>query len=126
MQELAAVKYELKKSRFFVHLYLIEYPDEFHEIISLHQKKYKKAAHHCAAMNLRMADGKLFEEYKNDGEVGHPGRTLHNLLVTNGLESHAIIVSRVFGGIKLGPSGVTRAFRDSGDAAIKYYQETLK
>ena len=119
MQEIAAVKYEISKSRFYAHLYLLEFPDEYAEALAIHEKLYKKAAHHCAAMLFKLPDGRIASEFRNDGEVGHPGRTLLNILEVNGLNSHALIVSRVFGGIKLGPAGVTRAFRDSGDMAVK-------
>lgn len=121
MQELSAVKYELKKSRFFAHLYLIESPDDYPEIIRIHTKLYKKAAHHCSAMNYVSLSGRVYSDYKNDREVGDPGRTLFSLLEKNELNSHVIIVSRFYGGIKLGPAGVTRAFKDSGDAAINYF-----
>ena len=121
MQELSAVKYEEKKSRFFAHLYCIDFPDDSSEILEIHKKLYKKAAHHCFAMNYVDADGRIFQELKNDGEVGHPARTLCALLENNGLNRHALAVSRFFGGVKLGPAGVARAFRDSGDAAVKHY-----
>ena len=54
------------------------------------------------------------EKFKNDGEVGYPGKTLLSLLKHEGLESHGIIVVRYFGGKKLGPGGVSRAFKECG------------
>ena len=48
MQELSAVKYEEKKSRFFAHLYLIDSPGDMPAVIEIHKKLYKKAAHHCS------------------------------------------------------------------------------
>jgi putative IMPACT (imprinted ancient) family translation regulator len=123
MQELSAVKYEEKRSRFFAHLYFIESPEDYSEVLSNHKKLYKKAAHHCSAMNIVSSKGEVIQDFKNDREVGHPGRTLCSLLENNGLNSHAIVVSRLFGGIKLGPAGVTRAFRDAGDLAVCLYLE---
>lgn len=123
MQELAAVKYEVKKSRFFAHLYSIESTDDYPAILENHKIMYKKAGHHCSALNYVSPGGRFFSDYKNDREVGHPGRTLNSLLKNNGLNSHVIVVSRLFGGIKLGPSGVTRAFKDAGDAAVRLYLE---
>ncbi|MBN2733840.1 MAG: YigZ family protein [Methanomicrobiaceae archaeon] len=123
MQELSAIKYEEKKSRFFAHLYFIESPQDFSDILESHKKMYKKAAHHCSALNIVSSKGEVIQEFKNDREVGNPGRILCSLLENNGLNSHVIVVSRLFGGIKLGPSGVTRAFRDAGDAAVSHYLE---
>ena len=36
------------------------------------------------------------------------------------------MVSRIFGGIKLGPAGVARAFREAGAGAVAEYQKTRK
>ena len=49
------------------------------------------------------------EKFKNDGEVGYPGKTLLGLLKHERLEAHLLIVVRYFGGIRLGPGGVSRA-----------------
>ncbi len=59
------------------------------------------------------------EVFKNDGEVGRPGRVLLDLLRKHALDSHVLVVSRIFGGVLLGPGNVGRAFRDAGEAAIR-------
>jgi putative IMPACT (imprinted ancient) family translation regulator len=63
----------------------------------------------------------LIERSKDDGEVGHPGRALLELLRREDLEG-AVVVSRIFGGVKLGVGGVTRAFREAGEGAIRAYR----
>ncbi len=98
-----------KKSKFFGYLYLLESPEEFEKIVKVISKEHKKASHICTAMVFGRK-----EKFKNDGEVGYPGTTLLGLLKKEGLESHAIIVARYFGGIKLGPGGVSRAFKKCG------------
>ena len=37
-----------------------------------------------------------------------------------------LIVSRLFGGIKLGPAGVSRAFREAGNGVVTEYLERRK
>lgn len=44
---------------------------------------------------------------------------LLDLLGKHGLESHILVVSRIFGGVLLGPGNVGRAFRDAGEAAVR-------
>ena len=51
--------------------------------------------------------------------VGHPGKVLLELLKKNDLGQHALVVSRVFGGVKLGVGGVSRAFREAGEGVIE-------
>jgi len=120
MEELAAVKMVEQKSRFMAHLYLLDNPDDEIEIIKLHRRKYKKANHHCFAVRCQSV-----EKAKDDGEVGHPGRVLLEIMKKNNLNSHMLIVSRIFGGVKLGVGGVSRAFREAGQEAVKILQNDL-
>jgi putative IMPACT (imprinted ancient) family translation regulator len=63
------------------------------------------------------------EYTKDDGEVGHPGKVLMELLRSNGLDTHVLVVSRIFGGVKLGIGGVSRAFRSAGEGVIEDWNE---
>jgi putative IMPACT (imprinted ancient) family translation regulator len=126
MKELAAVKFIEKRSRFFAHLYDIDSKDEIEKIIKNHKRLYKKANHHCYSLRFISNDFKKNEFYKDDGEVGHPGKVLLELLIKNNMNHHVLIVSRVFGGIKLGVGGVSRAFRNAGESVIDYYKSREK
>jgi putative IMPACT (imprinted ancient) family translation regulator len=120
-KEVSAGKLTDRKSKFYAHLYQIETHDDIKEIQKIHNKKYKKAAHHCYA-----AIYDNVEDQKADGEVGSPGRVLLELLQEYKLNGYMIMVSRIFGGIKLGQGGVARAFRDSGRGAILAYIDQNK
>ncbi len=120
MKELAAVKMIEQKSRFMAHLYYLDSIDDEDEILKIHRRKYKKANHHCYALNF---SGQ--EKAKDDGEVGHPGRVLSELLKKHELNSHMLIVSRIFGGIKLGVGGVSRAFREAGQGVVESLEKDL-
>ena len=117
MKELAAVKMLERKSRFMAHLYYLDDPEEEAVILKLHRSKYKKAAHHCYAIRCQS-----LEKSKDDGEVGHPGRVLAEILKKNKMDSHMLIVSRIFGGVKLGIGGVSRAFREVGQNVAESQQ----
>jgi putative IMPACT (imprinted ancient) family translation regulator len=122
MEELAVIKLIINKSRFYAHFYKIDKKDDIDNIINLHKLKYKKAKHHCYAYrNINKTNNQIEESFKNDREVGHPGRVLLDLLKKYNFESNAIVVSRIFGGIKLGVGGVSRAFKNAGEDVIKYY-----
>lgn len=123
MKELSAIKYEVRKSRFFAHLYLIELEEDVAVINGIQRELYKKADHHCYAA-LYPHGNSCSTAFGNDGEVGRPGRVLLDILVQKNLDSHCLVVSRVFGGIKLGPAGVSRAFRDAGNAVMENYLES--
>jgi len=121
VNELSAIKYEVKKSRFYAHLYTISGMEEVELIASTLRKKYRNADHICTAVRLMDETGILLEDWKNDGEVGRPAVALLGLLRAQGLERHMIVVARVFGGIKLGSGNVTRAFRAAGSGALEEY-----
>lgn len=95
------------KSKFFGRLYTIDGLDDVKKIQKKHRKKFRKAVHHCGAA----ISGKEYI-FKNNGEVGHPGKVIWQVMKGSNLSSHCIMISRKFGGIKLGPGGVARAFRD--------------
>ena len=107
----------VKKSRFYAHLYRITAEEDIAEVREMHRKKYRKAAHHCYAARLEQEHGCL-ERFGSDGEVGRPGMVLLQLLQREELAEHMIVVSRIFGGIKLGSGNVSRAFRDAAAEAI--------
>ncbi len=116
MHELSAVKLTIKRSRFFAHLYVLDSPGEIEGILKIHRREYKKACHHCYA--VRFVDEGVAVS-KDDGEVGHPGRVLMDILEKHDLKKHMLVVSRIFGGTKLGVGGVSRAFREAGESAVE-------
>ena len=109
-----------ERSRFFAVLFPAAGEDEVLKLVRLKKGELRKANHHCWAFR---AGG--LERSRDDGEVGHPGRVLLDLLRRHGLEG-ALLVSRVFGGVKLGVGGVSRAFRDAGEGAIAVYLNCQK
>ena len=122
MKELHALKMVEQKSRFMCHLYSIQSRNEVEDILKQHRSNYRKANHHCFALRIKYDNGgEVHSEFRNDGEVGHPGKVLLELLEKFDLCTHAIVVSRIFGGIKLGGGGVSRAFRDVGDETLSQW-----
>ena len=117
VREVSVVRLDEKKSKFYAHLYEIDTPDDVLEVRAIHDKLYKKAAHHCYAVVCGN-----FTDSRADGEVGSPGRALSEVMERHNLGSHVLMVSRIFGGIKLGPAGVARAFREAGNGAVVEYQ----
>ena len=91
--------------------------DEVNRVLAEQKKKHRKARHHCWACRVRDENGQLVEQARDDGEVGRPGMKMLELLRHRDLEG-VLVVSRYFGGVKLGPGGVGRAFRDAAMGAL--------
>ena len=113
----AEAKVVVERSRFFAVLFPAASEDDVLAMVKAKRREHRKANHHCWAFRGKDAAGRAVERSKDDGEVGHPGRVLLELLRKDDLEG-ALLVSRVFGGVKLGVGGVSRAFREAGAAAI--------
>ena len=121
MKQLSAGKLIVKNSIFFGHFYSIDKKDDVKMIVKSHKTLYKKANHHCYAIVFMEKSGQIYKSFKNDSEVGHPGKILLDILNKYDFQSNVLIVSRVFGGIKLGIGGVSRSFKDIGDSIVQYY-----
>ena len=106
-----------QRSRFYAAAVPAENLDEVKKELAKRKKRYHKARHHCWACRVRDKEGRMVEQARDDGEVGRPGMKLLELLRQRDLEG-LLVVSRLFGGIKLGPAGVGRAFRDAALGAL--------
>ena len=100
---------DIKKSKFICRLYLAQNEMEAKEIISRISEEFKDATHNCSA--YLVSDG---EGYDDDGEPGGTaGRPMLNVLKKNNLQNSVAVVTRYFGGIKLGAGGLVRAYSKS-------------
>ena len=113
----AEAKVVVDRSRFFAILFPAATEEEILAMVKARKGEIRKANHHCWAFRGLDAAGLAVEKSKDDGEVGHPGKVLLELLRKNDLEG-GLLVSRVFGGVKLGVGGVSRAFREAGEGAV--------
>jgi putative IMPACT (imprinted ancient) family translation regulator len=114
-------KLTVERSRFHAVLFPASSDADVAAMVKRKKSEHRKANHHCWALRCAAADGAVVERCKDDGEVGHPGRVLLDLLRGEELEG-CVLVSRVFGGVKLGVGGVSRAFREAAAGAVAAYR----
>ena len=97
---------------------------ESKEIIQKLNEQYSDATHNCTAYIT--SDGEGFDD---DGEPGGTaGKPMINVLRKNELHNITAVVTRYFGGIKLGAGGLVRAYSKSvmeavGEAEIVEIEE---
>lgn len=109
---------EIKKSKFICQLFRIENEEQAKEYIAKIKKEHYKANHNCSAYML----GENFEIQRSsdDGEPsGTAGVPMLEVLKKNQLQNTLAIVTRYFGGIKLGAGGLIRAYSTSVSEALK-------
>lgn len=121
----ATFKATVERSRFFAVVFPAATEEDVLAAVKAAKSEHRKANHHCWAFRGCDASGSLCERSKDDGEVGHPGRLMLELLRRDDLEG-GLLVSRVFGGVKLGVGGVSRAFREAAEGALAALRESLR
>ena len=114
----------VKKSQFICSLFPTKTKKESKEIIQKLNEQYSDATHNCTAYIA--SDGEGFDD---DGEPGGTaGKPMINVLRKNELHNVTAVVTRYFGGIKLGAGGLVRAYSKSvleaiGEAEIVEIEE---
>ena len=104
----------VKKSQFICSLFPAKTKKESKEIIQKLNEQYSDATHNCTAYIV--SDGEGFDD---DGEPGGTaGKPMINVLRKNELHNITAVVTRYFGGIKLGAGGLVRAYSKSVMEAI--------
>lgn len=108
----------IKKSRFITTIRRVHNQDEFDDFVAEVRTANKKANHNVSA--ARFGDAPLIERVSDDGEPsGTSGApTLRGLQVHN-LTDTAAVTTRYFGGVKLGTSGLIRAYTQAVTTAIQ-------
>ena len=99
----AEAEYVIKKSRFIATVCEVKTEDEAAAFIESVRKHYWDARHNCSAFQI--GAGGQIQRSSDDGEPsGTAGRPILEVLKKRDLTNTAVVVTRYFGGIKLGPS----------------------
>ncbi len=108
----------IERSRFIAHICPVEDREEAELFIEDIRKEYKDATHNVPAMVI--GDRQQIQWGSDDGEPqGTSGAPMVQLMVGEGLTNLVIVVTRYFGGIKLGTGGLVRAYTSSARLAIE-------
>lgn len=108
---------EIKKSRFICFLKRIDSEEEAKDFIQQIKKEHWKANHNCSAFVL--GDHHEIQRSSDDGEPsGTAGVPMLEVLKKNELINVCAVVTRYFGGTKLGAGGLIRAYSGSVAQAI--------
>jgi len=113
----AVAEQTIDKSRFIAHVKPVETKEEADAFIGEIRAKHKDAAHNVPAMVI----GEKFQIQwaSDDGEPqGTSGAPMVQMLVKEKLTNVVVVVTRYFGGIKLGTGGLVRAYTSSAKLGV--------
>jgi len=113
----------VNKSIFIAQVYPINAEADLKEHLIKAKKKYYQASHHCFAFKL--ADGTI--RYSDAGEPnGTAGIRILNAIEHFSLSNQLVIVSRIFGGIKLGVGPLGKAYYQSAHKVLNDSKINIK
>ncbi|UJS28397.1 YigZ family protein [Macrococcoides canis] len=108
----------INKSRFITYLFKIESEAEAKAKIDEIKALHKDANHNCSAYTI--GDSHQIQKANDDGEPsGTAGVPMLESLKKNDVHNVVAIVTRYFGGIKLGSGGLIRAYQGGVSEAIQ-------
>ena len=118
IKEDGMVQEEIKKSRFICHVKRVYSEEEARAFIAAIKKEHYKATHNCSAFVI--GEKSDIKRTSDDGEPsGTAGVPMLGVLEKHNLTNLCVVVTRYFGGIKLGAGGLIRAYAGSVALAIK-------
>ena len=118
IKEDGQVQEEIKKSRFICHAKRVYSEEEARDFITAIKKEHYKATHNCSAFIV--GERSEIKRTSDDGEPsGTAGVPMLGVLENHNLTNVCVVVTRCFGGIKLGAGGLIRAYAGSVALAVK-------
>src|SRR5699024_2576359 len=108
----------INKSRFIGYVKRVETEEDAQSFIQSIKKKHHDATHTCSAYII--GDNDEIQKANDDGEPsGTAGIPILEVLKKKQLKDTAVVITRYFGGIKLGAGGLIRAYSSTTSLAIQ-------
>lgn len=108
----------IQKSRFIGYVSRVQTEEEAQSFIQKIKKKHHTATHNCSAYII--GDRDEVQKANDDGEPGGTaGIPMLEVLKQLELKNTVVVVTRYFGGIKLGAGGLIRAYGTTTSETIK-------
>lgn len=108
----------IDKSRFIAHVFPVESREEADAFLAEIREKYKDATHNVPAMVI--GNKSQIQWASDDREPqGTSGAPMVQMMVKEGLTNLIVVVTRYFGGIKLGTGGLVRAYTSSAKLGLE-------
>ena len=116
---------KVKGSRFIATGREVESKEQAETYLKKLSKKFYDATHNCFAYIIGFgAEQEIIFRYSDDGEPsGTAGQPIYNIIKGDNITNAIIVVTRYYGGTKLGTGGLIRAY---GDAAKELLANTPK
>jgi len=110
---------DIKRSRFITTVNCVNDKAGGKQFIHSVRGVFPDANHHCWAMVAGLPTDVYQQDQSDDGEPkGTAGKPMLNVLQHSGIGNVVVVVTRYFGGVKLGAGGLGRAYTQSVSGAL--------
>jgi uncharacterized YigZ family protein len=121
INQIGLSEFKIKKSKFYGVIKPIETKEEAEKFIEEIKKKNYDARHNVPIYVI--GSNYEIQKYSDDGEPsGTAGLPILEMLKNEGITNVVIVITRYFGGIKLGTGGLLRAYLKSAKLALDNIQ----
>ncbi|MEO9954636.1 YigZ family protein [Nonlabens sp.] len=115
------ILYKDRGSKFYGYAFPITSDEEVNDLIAPLRNRHPKAGHHCYAWKLGADDNNY--RANDDGEPSHSaGDPILGQINSFELSDVLVVVSRIFGGTKLGVGGLISAYREAAKISLETAQ----
>lgn len=109
----------IERSIFIANAQKVNTLEEAQNFIKVITQKYNNATHNCWAYKILDGDQELFHYSDNGEPSGTAGKPIYGTIEKFDLSNVAIVVTRYFGGVKLGIRGLIDAYSTCAEELIK-------
>lgn len=110
----------IEQSRFVTTLEMARSVDDAKAVLEGVRKEFPDATHHCYAWVIGPPGSTSSTAAGDDGEPsGTAGRPMLKVLLNSGVGDVVVVVTRYFGGVKLGKGGLVRAYSGGVQHALR-------
>lgn len=114
-----AAETKIKGSRFIAESFMANSSEIALEKLKAVKKREHSATHHCFAWITGLGQARTFK-YSDDGEPnGSAGKPIYDQIAGKNLTNTLIVVTRYYGGTKLGTGGLVRAYSETAALALE-------
>ena len=119
------IESRIRKSVFIGHVRICENEETAREKLKAISAVHKQATHNCWA--YRVGIDRVQEYYSDDGEPGGTaGKPIMGALLRNGVTNCLLVVTRYYGGVKLGVRGLIEAYGNTAQESLNAAGRVLK
>jgi len=126
IRSLARAKTKVEGSIFIATAIPVDSEEEAKGSIREISGKFFNATHNCFAFRIKSAGGES-ERFSDAGEPrGTAGMPILSAIQSENLCNVLVVVTRYFGGVKLGTGGLSRAYRQSAQSALQRAEKVTR